>query len=113
MNKKVYEVKKYSAEFSYRDRKNIKTGCCLDLDSDPESIGKFNSIEAAKEKLLEYKPESQYNPYGQYYLVTEYAIEIYTVDEDGEFVCGSDFDMVYEFQFSKQDGANWIEILNS
>lgn len=104
MGKKVYEVKRFIAEIRTKDRNNIKNGCCLE-DTDPETIKKFNTIEEAVEELKKYQPSCRYYSSAvPFYKVEEYAVDIHTEDEDGEFVNGSDYDSVYNYTFNEEDG---------
>lgn len=96
----TFEIKKFSAEIKSKNRKVIKTGCCLE-DIEPESIKKFETLEAALEELKKYKP-SCYNVNG-FYHVEEYMVECYEVDEDGDFVEGSDYYSAYEFIFNEEE----------
>lgn len=97
-----YEVKKFSKEFKYEERFDIKTGCCID-DTDPESIGVFDSKEDAMLEASKHEPTCQY--FGKFFRVEEVGIEIYEVDEDGDFFSGSDYDfpISYEFDDDKND----------
>ena len=50
---KKYELKKCSAEFAWKERKEIKEGCTM-YDVEPERLGEFESLEKAEEeKILE------------------------------------------------------------
>ncbi len=101
----VYEVKKFTKEISYKDRKNIRTGCCFD-DLCPETIQKVYDREEAMDILKKYTPEC--NEYsgnaGKYYLVEEYGIEIYEENEDGMFLSGSDYTYSYEYEWNEDSG---------
>lgn len=105
---KVYEIKKFKAEF--RDTKSIETGCTIYEDTDPESIEKFATIEEAYKELKkkEYKPTC--DRYSNYYLVTEFVIECYEVDENGDFISGSNFDSVYNFKFDSENDDIIVEL---
>lgn len=102
MEKTVYEVMKFTVEIKYKDRKNIKTGCCLE-DPEPETIKKFDTMEEAVEELKKHRPDCYYYEGGKCYEITEYAVDIHTEDEDGEFVNGSDYDSVYNYTFNEED----------
>ena len=45
---KKYELKKCSAEFAWKERKEIKEGCTM-YDVEPERLGEFESLEKAEE----------------------------------------------------------------
>lgn len=98
----VYELKKFQTEITYKDRKNINDGCCLE-DENPESIHKFYDKETALKELDKYKPELRKlsGGSGSYFLVTEYAVEAYEADEDGEFVDGSVY-YTNEFEWNEE-----------
>lgn len=87
----IYELKKYTKEI--RVRKDIIDGCTLD-DEYPEIIEKFTDSDEALKRLSE-MPKSKAEAFSScgmtFYMVTEYAVEVYEVDEDGDFVSGSDF----------------------
>lgn len=104
MSKEVFEIKKFTAEITTKKRSAIKTGCCLD-DAEPESIKNFETLKEALDELKreEYKPSCVYRDYTvPFYFVTEYAVECYKVDDEGEFLDGSDFDSVYNFAFDDE-----------
>lgn len=108
----TFEIKKFSAEIKAVNRKEIKTGCCLE-DTDPQSVGKFETLEAAQKELKkeEYKPSCVYRSSAvPFYLVTEYMVECYEADEDGEFVCGSDYDSAYNFEFDEETNNVKVEL---
>ena len=105
MEKTVYEVKRFSAEIGTKDRKNIKNGCCLLEDVEPETIKKFDTMEEAVEELKKHQPSCRYYSNAvPFYEVEEYVVDIHTEDEDGEFLCGSDFDSVYDYTFNEEYG---------
>lgn len=100
----TFEIKRFTTEIKAANRKDIKTGCCLE-DTDPQPVEKFETLEAAQKELKKevYKPSCVfYSSALPYYLVTEYMVECYEADEDGEFVCGSDYDSIYQFQFDEE-----------
>lgn len=106
---KAFEIKKFSAEI--KNRNEIKTGCCTD-DVEPESVVKFATLEAALKELKKekYKPTCVYMGGAvPFYRVTEYMVECYEENEDGEFVSGSDFDSVYDFAFDAETDEIKIE----
>ncbi len=109
--KDVFEIKKFSAEIKAKNRKEIKTGCCLE-DEEPESIEKFATLEAALKELKKekYKPTCVYMGGAvPFYRVTEYMVECYEENEDGEF-SGSDFDSAYDFAFDTETDTIKIEL---
>ena len=62
-------------------------------DSSPEEIGRW-SIEQKEEAKAELeKFQCVYEDNGPLFNVTEYALEFCELDEHGEFVSGSDFDL--------------------
>lgn len=110
--KNVFEIKKFSAQIKAKNRKEIKTGCCIE-DTEPESVGKFATLEAAQEELKKekYKPSCVYRSSAvPFYQVTEYMVECYEEDEDGEFVKGSDFDSTYNFMFDTETDTIKVEL---
>ena len=68
---KKYELKKRSAEFAWKERKEIKEGCTM-YDVEPERLGEFESLEKAEEELAKYKTEISQS--GGLFSVTEYMI---------------------------------------
>ena len=100
----VFEVKEFRKEVSFAKRINIATGCALDA-PDPVGLGKFSTKEEALKELKKYSPDCYYNPYGKFYRVTEYAIDCYEEDEDGEFLSGCDYISAYEYKYDgEHDG---------
>lgn len=87
----IYELTKYTKET--RNRKEIVEGCTLD-DCNPEIIEKFTDSDEALKRLSE-MPKSKAEAFSScgmtFYMVTEYAVEAYEADEDGDFVSGSDY----------------------
>ncbi len=107
---KAFEIKKFSAEL--KKENEIKTGCCI-TDVEPESVVKFATLEAALEELKKekYKPTCVYMSGAvPFYKVTEYMVECYEADEDGEFVSGSDFYSAYDFAFDTETDTIKIEL---
>lgn len=47
---KKYELKKCSAEFAWKERKEIKEGCTM-YDVEPERLGEFESLEKAEDTV--------------------------------------------------------------
>ena len=55
---------------------------------------RMDEVEEAKRELSQYR--CCYEKDGLLYNVTEYALEYCVCDEDGNFVCGSDYDLAEE-----------------
>ena len=94
-NMKKYELKKCSAEFTWKERKEIKEGCTM-YDVEPEKLGEFETLEKAEEELAKYKTEISDS--GGLFSVTEYMIQENEYDEDGEWIDGGDV-----WSFSKME----------
>ena len=94
-NMKKYEIMKNSAEFNWKHRKEITTGCTMD-DVEPEKIAEFKKLEEAEEELKKYKTEISES--GGMFSVTEYMIRENEYDEDGEWISGGDV-----WDFSKME----------
>ena len=90
-----YELKKFGAEVKQRPEITENWFDLVSLDPSPESIRFFDSLEEAKETLKKYENTCQETRgnVGIYYLVTVFAIEVYSVDEDGDFLEGSDYEI--------------------
>lgn len=86
-NMKKYEIMKNSAEFNWKHRKEITTGCTMD-DVEPEKIGEFEKLEEAEEELKKHKTEISES--GGLFSVTEYMIQENEYGEDGEWISGGD-----------------------
>lgn len=71
-------------------------------DPDPVGLGKYSTREEAMKELKKYRPNCYYNPYGKFYHVTEYFIDCYEADEDGEFLSGCDYISAYEYKFDNE-----------
>lgn len=98
---KVYEVKKDTREIAYKDRKEIKTLCTLDkMDTDAESLGKFQTKEEAIEECRKHLPDLRECP--GFFVIEECYVEIYEADENGEFVVGSDYDTPIEYEWDEE-----------
>ena len=54
---KKYELKKCSAEFAWKERKEIKEGCTM-YDVEPERLGEFESLEKQRKSSRNMKPRS-------------------------------------------------------
>lgn len=97
MNKialKEYSVEIKTSEYDKLDKSEI-INIALD-DVEPEEIKTWDieDKEEAIAELAKYKCKSKRydgNVF-PYYLVTVYALEYYTANEDGEFISGSDMD---------------------
>ena len=80
---KKYEINSREIEVSFKDRFNIKQDITFDYDSvNSENVASFDTLEEAREALKEYK--STVYQYPKYYFITEYVIEEYEYDEDGD-----------------------------
>ena len=97
---KKYELKKCSAEFAWKERKEIKEGCTM-YDVEPERLGEFESLEKAEEELAKYKTEISQS--GGLFSVTEYMIQENEYNE-GEWINGGDI-----WSFSKME----IEVVDN
>lgn len=84
---KKYELKKCSAEFAWKERKEIKEGCTM-YDVEPEKIGEFESLEKAEEELTKY--ETEISESGGLFSVTEYMIQENEYDDEDEWIDGGD-----------------------
>jgi hypothetical protein len=94
---KKFEIRKNTAEYSFRKRKNIHTGCTTEQqDQYPEVVEDFDGLEEAKEALKKYNSDIRKTSgnVGTLYEVTEYYIEENVYDEDGEWISGGD---IWEF----------------
>lgn len=82
---KKYDLVKRTAEFNYKNRKNIEEGCTA-LDPSPEYIKTFDDLEEAKKELAKRKTSvSKFENHNMtFYLVEEYVIEEneFEYDED-------------------------------
>ena len=80
-----YDLVKRTAEFNYKNRKNIEEGCTA-LDPDPEYIKTFDDLEEAKKELAKRKTSvSKFENHNMtFYSVEEYVIEEneFEFDED-------------------------------
>lgn len=80
---KKYEINSREIEVPFKDRFKIKQDITFDYDSvGSENVASFATLEEAKEALKEYK--STVHQYPRLFLVTEYVIEEYEYDEDGD-----------------------------
>ena len=98
---KKYELKKCSAEFTWKERKEIKEGCTK-YDVEPERLGEFESLEKAEEELAKY--ETEISESGGLFSVTEYMIQENEYDDEDEWIDGGDV-----WRFSKME----IEIVDN
>lgn len=83
---KKYDLVKRTAEFNYKNRKEIKEGCTA-FDPSPEYIKTFDTLEEAKKELAKYQTSiSKFKTAMTFYEVTEYVIEEneFEYDEDEE-----------------------------
>ena len=91
----AYRIIKTSAEIKVnplRRLDGLKPGCTLD-DECPEVVKSFESLDAALDALKAYEAEIRFfhAAPGLYASVTEYSVEAYVADEDGNFIEGSDY----------------------
>ena len=98
---KKYELKKCSAEFAWKERKEIKEGCTM-YDVEPERVGEFESLEKAEEELAKY--ETEISESGGLFSVTEYMIQENEYDDEDEWINGGDL-----WSFSKME----IEVVDN
>lgn len=96
-----YRLLKFENEADESYLRDLQPGVSLDIGDargfdDPEIIQKFSSKKEAYDTLATYK--SSVDKWGtnnrgrDIYVFTEYAVEACEVDEDGEFIQGSDYD---------------------
>lgn len=82
---KKYDLVKRTAEFNYKNRKNIEEGCTA-LDPSPEYIKTFDDLEEAKKELAKRRTSvSKFENHNMtFYSVEEYVIEEneFEYDED-------------------------------
>ena len=96
---KKFDLLKNTISISYKNEKKIAPGCTLDQDwADPEKVKSFDNKEDAPSELKNYESEIRYS--SGYYHVTEYYVEEYECDEDGEFIEGGD---IWDFSQMKID----------
>lgn len=93
----VFEIIKNTGEYSWRQKKDIHTGCTFDQDNQsPETVERHPSKKDALEALKKYSSDiRKYSGNaGALYLVTEYAVQENVYDEDGDWVEGGN---IWEF----------------
>lgn len=80
-------------EACFKKLSAIKQGEALANDENCEVIKICNSKEEAYAELKKYSSDVRFEKYnvGSGYRFTEYCVEEYEADEDGEFIEGSDF----------------------
>lgn len=82
-----YDLVKRTAEFNYKNRKNIEEGCTA-LDPSPEYIKTFDDLEEAKKELAKRKTSvSKFENHN----MTFYSVEEYVIEEN-------------EFEFDEDEG---------
>jgi hypothetical protein len=82
-----YDLVKRTAEFNYKNRKNIEEGCTA-LDPSPEYIKTFDDLEEAKKELVKRKTSvSKFENHN----MTFYSVEEYVIEEN-------------EFEFDEDEG---------
>ena len=90
MLKRRYYLESYEAEIPNRIRAScMYEGYALDNDCDVH-MEEYHSLESAKEALKSCSNEYHYNGHG-YGWAEEYAVTIWSVDENGEDVMQIDF----------------------
>lgn len=85
---------KGSERLNNRNYENFSKGDSIFGDfAEPEEIKRWSmdQEEEAKETLKKYRCE--YEKARELWYITEYALEYFEADEDGEFVSGSDYDL--------------------
>lgn len=65
-------------------------------DETPEEVRRWNITDAEEAKKELNLHKCSYERDGALYNVAEYALEYCECDEDGNFVCGSDYDLAEE-----------------
>lgn len=88
-----YVLKKCSCTCYWKDRKQVDKGYAVFNDENPEIIKMFDDEQQALQELSKYETSVIYydgSPFN-FYLVTEYCIEIGEYDEEGEY-CGDTVD---------------------
>lgn len=114
MSMNAFEVKRFRAEIGKIFEDQIRRGIAIEFCVDPEPIKKFRTLAEAEEELSKskYAPSVEYmKGYSSpYYIITEYAIECYEEDEDGEFIEGSDYDLWKRGSYQFVAGDNYCDI---
>ena len=86
---KKFDLVMKRAEIRYRDRARIKAGCTID--SEPERIASFNTLEEAMQELAKHRTSiCVLNNVMPYCLIEEYIVEANEYDEAGEWIAGGD-----------------------
>jgi hypothetical protein len=86
-----YEIVKNIAEFTYRNRKKIHTGCTVEQsDQTPEILESFDSLQEARQALNKYKSRvDKVDGYvGAFFLVEEIYLQENEYDEESEWING-------------------------
>lgn len=90
--KTMFNLIKRSGEVSFRDISEITPGCTLNEEMDDTIIATYSDEAEALEALKSYTATVySYNNLKNRLVITEYLVEEYTADDDGEFISGSDF----------------------
>lgn len=108
----IYELRKATCEIRYKDRKEIKEGCTLNvMDQDPEIIKPFADKDEAIGALKEYETQiwELSGSAGRYYRVTEYYIEGNEYDKDGEWRGGGEVYEMSDMEAAKKKVASLSE----
>lgn len=91
-----WTVQKWTREISKTERKEISQDEIFKLalkapEGAPDEIASFDTEAEATAKLEEFAGKSCIRDMGRYNLLTAYAIECYNVDEEGDWINGSDY----------------------
>ena len=90
-------LEKGTRRLSRSEYNRFKEGDTIwDDNSDAKELKRWRADqeEEAKEELKKYKCKMSTN--GDVYDIEEYALKYCECDDDGEFICGSDFDLAEE-----------------
>lgn len=86
-----YAIKAFHADIKFDAAKTIP-GCAIPEDTDPETLFVWDDLASAKEDLATYTADLNPLRDGRETIrITEYAIEVYEVDDEGDFISGSDY----------------------
>ncbi|MBD5556838.1 MAG: hypothetical protein HDQ95_16235 [Roseburia sp.] len=108
----IYELRKSTCEVRYKDRKEIKEGCTLNVtDQDPEIIKPFPDKDEAINALKGYETViwELSGSAGRYYSVTEYYVEGNEYDEDGEWIGGGEVYAMSDMEAAKKKVSSLSE----
>lgn len=88
-----FEIVKNEAEYSFRNKDMIHTGCTFEEDfQNPETLEEYSTKEEAIEALEKYSSEIRKlsGGAGAFYHVTEYVVQENVYNEDGDWLSGGD-----------------------